>query len=46
MNLIKIVEGLEAEYFNSDQFVNPLPNEVQVQQDNKNYLIDLSLIHI
>jgi len=42
MNLIKIVEGLEAEYFNSDQFVNPLPNEVQIQQDNKKHLIDLS----
>ena len=42
MNLIKIVEGLEAEYFNSDQFVNPLPNEVQIQQDNENHLIDIS----
>ena len=42
MNLIKIVEGLEAEYFNSDQFVNPLPNEVQVQQDNKKHLIDIT----
>ena len=42
MNIIKIVEGLEAEYFNSDQFVNPLPNEVQIQQDNENHLIDIS----
>ena len=42
MNIIKIVEDLEAEYFNSDQFVNPLPNEVQIQQDNENHLIDIS----
>jgi hypothetical protein len=43
MDLIKIVKTIEPEYKNTDQFINPLPNEVELQLDNEDYLIEVSL---
>ena len=35
MDLIKIVKTIEPEYKNTDQCINPLPNEVELQLDNE-----------
>jgi hypothetical protein len=43
MDLIKIIKTIEPEYKNTDQFINPLPNEVELQLDNEDYLIEVSL---
>ena len=43
MDLIKIVKTIEPEYKNTDQCINPLPNEVELQLDNEDYLIEVSL---
>jgi len=43
MDLIKIVKTIEPEYKNTDQFINALPNEVELQLDNEDYLIEVSL---
>jgi hypothetical protein len=43
MDLIKIMKTIEPEYKNTDQFINPLPNEVELQLDNEDYLIEVSL---
>lgn len=43
MDLIKIVKTIEPEYKNTNQFINPLPNEVELQLDNEDYLIEVSL---
>ena len=42
MELIKIIDSIAPEYRNSDQFINPLPNEVELQEDNEMHLIDIS----
>lgn len=42
MDLIKIVKTIEPEYKNTDQFINPLPNEVELQLDNEDYLIHIT----
>ena len=42
MELIKIIDSIALEYRNSDQFINPLPNEVEIQEDNERHLIDIS----
>jgi len=42
MELIKIIDSIAPEYRNSDQFINPLPNEVELQEDNERHLIDIS----
>lgn len=43
MDLINIVKTIEPEYKNTDQCINPLPNEVELVLDNKDYLIEVSL---
>ena len=43
MDLIKIIKTIEPEYNNTDQCINPLPNEVELQLDNEDYLIEVSL---
>lgn len=43
MDLIKIVKTIEPKYKNTDQCINPLPNEVELQLDNEDYLIEVSL---
>jgi hypothetical protein len=43
MDLIKIVKTIEPEYKNTDQCINPLPNEVELTLDNEDYLIELNL---
>jgi hypothetical protein len=43
MDLIKIVKTIEPEYKNTDQCINALPNEVELQLDNEDYLIEVSL---
>ena len=43
MDLIKLIKTIEPEYKNTDQFINPLPNEVELQLDNEDYLIEVSL---
>ena len=43
MDLIKIVKTIEPEYKNTDQSINPLPNEVELQLDNEDYLIEVRL---
>jgi len=43
MNLIKVIKTIEPEYKNTNQFINPLPNEVELQLDNEDYLIEVSL---
>ena len=43
MNLIKVIKTIEPEYNNTDQCINPLPNEVELQLDNEDYLIEVSL---
>jgi hypothetical protein len=43
MDLIKIVKAIEPEYKNTDQCINPLPNEVELTLDNEDYLIELNL---
>ncbi len=43
MDLIKIVKTIEPEYKNTDQCINPLPNEVELLLDNEDYLIELNL---
>ena len=43
MDLIKIVKTIEQEYKNRDQCINHLPNEVELQLDNEDYLIEVSL---
>ena len=43
MDLIKIVKTIEPEYKNTDQCINALPNEVELQLDNEDYLIEVNL---
>ena len=43
MDLIKIVKTIEPEYKNTDQCINPLPNEVELTLDNEDYLIEVNL---
>ncbi len=43
MDLIKVIKTIEPEYNNTDEFINPLPNEVELQLDNEDYLIEVSL---
>ena len=43
MDLIKIVKTIEPEYKNTDQCINPLPNEVELMLDNEDYLIEVNL---
>ena len=43
MDLIKILKTIEQEYKNTNQCINPLPNEVELQLDNEDYLIEVSL---
>ncbi len=43
MDLIKIVKTIEPEYKNTDQCINPLPNEVELMLDNEYYLIEVNL---
>jgi len=43
MDLIKILKTIEPEYKNTDQCINPLPNEVELTLDNEDYLIEVSL---
>ena len=43
MDLIKIVKTIEPDYKNTDQCINPLPNEVELTLDNEDYLIELNL---
>jgi len=43
MDLIKIVKTIEPKYKNTDQCINPLPNEVELTLDNEDYLIELNL---
>ena len=43
MDLIKIIKTIEPEYKNTDQCINPLPNEVELTLDNEDYLIELNL---
>ena len=43
MDLIKIVKTIEPEYKNTDQCINPLPNEVELLLDNEDYLIEVNL---
>ena len=43
MDLIKVIKTIEPEYKNTDQFINALPNEVELQLDNEDYLIEVSL---
>ena len=43
MNLIKIVKTIEPEYKNTDQCINPLPNEIELMLDNEDYLIEVNL---
>tara|TARA_B100000768_G_scaffold36223_1_gene34887 strand:+ start:2469 stop:2762 length:294 start_codon:yes stop_codon:yes gene_type:complete len=42
MKLIEKISNISLEFFNSEQFINPLPNEVRVYQDNDSHLIDVS----
>ena len=43
MDLIKLIKTIEPEYKNTDQFINALPNEVELQLDNEDYLIEVNL---
>ena len=43
MDLIKILKTIEPEYKNTDQCINPLPNEVELLLDNEDYLIEVNL---
>lgn len=43
MDLIKILKTIEPEYKNTDQCINPLPNEVELTLDNEDYLIEVNL---
>ena len=43
MDLIKIIKTIEPEYKNTDQCINPLPNEVELMLDNEDYLIEVNL---
>ena len=43
MDLIKIIKTIEPEYKNTDQCINPLPNEVELLLDNEDYLIEVNL---
>jgi len=43
MDLIKVIKTIEPEYKNTDQCINALPNEVELQLDNEDYLIEVSL---
>ena len=43
MDLIKILKTIEPEYKNTDQCINPLPNEVELMLDNEDYLIEVNL---
>ena len=43
MDLIKILKTIEPEYKNTNQCINPLPNEVELTLDNEDYLIEVSL---
>ena len=43
MDLIKILKTIEPEYKNTDQCINPLPNEVGLMLDNEDYLIEVNL---
>lgn len=43
MDLINIIKTIEPEYKNTDQCINPLPNEVELLLDNEDYLIELNL---
>lgn len=43
MDLIKIIKTIDPEYKNTDQCINPLPNEVELTLDNEDYLIEVNL---
>ncbi len=43
MELIKLINTIEPEYFNRDFCINSLPNEVTLILDTKQYLIEVSL---
>jgi hypothetical protein len=43
MELIKLINTIDPEYFNRDFCINSLPNEVTLISDTEQYLIEVSL---
>ena len=43
MELIKLINTIDPEYFNRDFCINSLPNEVTLISDTNQYLIEVSL---